>query len=129
MWFLRPLELVTPADVLLPFVCSLSSCDQFFFLVIAFLFYFAFFSSTLSISFISYSLSPGANEDQIRGVKIFQILLIYIFFIKEYNYYVVFILILHGKALVNKKKSAEKVKRGEKMKDSERKLILQLDFS
>ena len=75
----------------------------------------------------------GANKDQIWKVKtffsIFLISLIYIFFIKENNYYIIFFLVLHRKSFVDKRESAEQVKRGVKRRNSKENLILQLDLS
>ena len=71
-------------------------------------------------SHVSY-VSRGAKEYQISWVKpIFFNIVNFInldSFIKKCNYYVVFILVLHWKALVDKKKSAEKIKRGENMRE------------
>ena len=48
---------------------------------------------------------------------------------KEYNFYVILFSVLHRKSFVDKKKSAEQVKRGEKRRKSKENLILQLDLS
>ena len=52
-----------------------------------------------------------------------------IFFIRKYHCYVTLFLVLHRKSFVDKKKSAEQVKRGEKRRKSLENLILQLDLS
>ena len=47
-------------------------------------------------------------------LSIFQILLIKIFFTKKCNHYIILLLVLHEKSLVDKREGAEQMKRGEK---------------